>query len=196
MLLQIIKNGKPKIIRGNYLTSKVLNLSLEPITNNLNKEHDKCIEDSDYSFTECLKSFAEKETSCRLHLHILDNSINRNKTCPPKNLLAYFNLLIKLRQVQTSEIVKMSGCYPKCKIVQYSYETKTIEAKWTNNWTSQVFLQPKSSLVEYKIEHYSFDYNDLISNIGGFLGLFLGWSFLTIIGAISFIICKIIKISK
>lgn len=38
-LLQIIKNGKPKIIRGNYLSSKILSLALEPVTNNLNREH-------------------------------------------------------------------------------------------------------------------------------------------------------------
>ena len=45
---------------------------------------------------------------------------------------------------------------------------------------SEVFIQPKSSVVDYSYEYYSFDSNDLISSVGGNLGLFLGWSFLTI----------------
>ena len=37
-----------------------------------------------------------------------------------------------------------------------------------SNWTSEVFIQPK-----FSTEYYSFDRIDLISSIGGNLGLFL-----------------------
>ena len=53
---------------------------------------------------------------------------------------------------------------------------------------SEVYIQPKSSVVDYSNEYYSFDLNDLISSVGGNLGLFLGWSFLTIVEAFGFLL--------
>ena len=46
---------------------------------------------------------------------------------------------------------------------------------------SAVFLQPRSSVLEYLEEFYNFDFQDLVSSIGGYLGLFLGWSVLSIV---------------
>ncbi len=46
---------------------------------------------------------------------------------------------------------------------------------------SEVFIQPKSSEVEYLEEYYNFDLQDLISGIGGYVGLFLGWSVLSLV---------------
>ena len=82
--------------------------------------------------------------------------------------------------------VKMeSGCYPKCRHIIYTLEVieKTMDGH--SNWTSEVFIQPKSSEVKFSTEYYSFDRNDLISSIGGNLGLCLGWSLLTLYEAIS-----------
>ncbi len=41
-------------------------------------------------------------------------------------------------------------------------------------------LNSMSNVVEISSEYYEFDLNDLISSVGGNLGLFLGWSFLSI----------------
>ena len=38
-LSQIIKMGKAKTIKGNYLSTKILSLTLEPLTKGLNKDH-------------------------------------------------------------------------------------------------------------------------------------------------------------
>ena len=60
---------------------------------------------------------------------------------------------------------------------------------------SEVYIQPKSSVVDYSNEYYSFDLNDLISHVGGNLGLFLGWSFLTIVEAFGFLLV-LVKVGK
>ena len=57
---------------------------------------------------------------------------------------------------------------------------------WETKWISEVYIQPKSSVVEYSIEYYSFDTNDLISSVGGNLGLFLGVSILSFVEAVTF----------
>ena len=65
------------------------------------------------------------------------------------------------------------------------------KVSWQTNGRSEVFIQAKSSVVNYLSEYYSFDFNDLISSVGGNLGLFLGWSFLTFVEAIGFIVVLI-----
>ena len=100
----------------------------------------------------------------------------------------YFKLLIWIKH-RLSEVIKESGCYPKCVIIQYSFETIHKRSSLTPNWTAEVYIQPKSSIVEYSTEYYTFDFNALVGNIGGYLGLFLGWSFLTFIEALSFVLC-------
>ena len=63
-----------------------------------------------------------------------------------------------------------------------------LQVDWASNWTSSVFIQPKSSLIEYSVEYLSYDLNDLIGDIGGYLGLFLGWSLVTFYDAVPLII--------
>ena len=65
------------------------------------------------------------------------------------------------------------------------------KVSWQTNGQSEVYIQAKSTMVKYLTEHYSFDFNDLISSVGGNLGLFLGWSFLTLVEALGFIIAFI-----
>ena len=62
-------------------------------------------------------------------------------------------------------------------------------------WSSEVFVQAASSEVEYSEEYYTFDENDLISSVGGNMGLFLGWSVLTLVEAIGFLIV-VTKVEK
>ena len=61
---------------------------------------------------------------------------------------------------------------------------------WKTNYSSQVFLEPRSNVVEIASEYYEFDTNDLISSVEGNLGLFLGWSLLSITEALSILIPK------
>ena len=106
-------------------------------------------------------------------------------------LKLYIKTLKYLKQEEISKIKIETGCNPNCKVYQYSYEKIVQKIDWNTNWNSEVYIQPKSSVVDYSSEYYSFDLNDLISSVGGNLGLFLGWSFLTILEAIGFILVLI-----
>ena len=88
-------------------------------------------------------------------------------------------------------MVAQSGCSPRCKMTQYSLHTRRKRIDWSSNWTSSVFLQPRSAVVELSTEYYSYDINDLIADLGGYLGLFLGWSAVTFLDALSFILSTI-----
>ena len=106
-----------------------------------------------------------------------------------KVFLEYMELLTRIKQSRITDIQEETGCYQKCRIFQYSYEIEQKNLNWAAKWTAEVFIQPKSSILEKTQEYYSFGINDLISNIGGTLGLFLGWSLLTVLQTLSFFGC-------
>ena len=153
----------------------------------LNREHRRCMEDKDYSFTKCLQQYASDKSDCHVDFFVTNGQ--QEEHCSMENFKKYFDLLIWIKQSKISEVERSSGCYPKCRIVQYSFETTERNIDWTSNWTSEVYVQPKSSFVEYSSEYLSFSSDDLLSSVGGNLGLFLGWSLLTIIEAFSLIVC-------
>ena len=131
-------------------------------------------------------------------------SVQSENSCDAESLGKYFKFLIQLKQHPTASIISESGCMTKCKTSQYSVEiTRSkgrlqykwtfvpqllLQVDWASNWTSSVFIQPKSSLIEYSVEYLSYDLNDLIGDIGGYLGLFLGWSLVTFYDAVPLII--------
>ena len=154
---------------------------------NMNRENRPCEQNPNYSFTKCLHHFAQSETNCRVDLNQFDQDQDQN--CKNKNFRHYFNLLIELKQVPISTVIKRSGCLQKCKTAQFSVEIKEQKSNWTSNWTAEVYVQPKSNLIQYSTEYLFYDLTDLLSSFGGNLGLFLGWSILSVLEGFSFIIC-------
>ena len=55
---------------------------------------------------------------------------------------------------------------------------------WNKNWTSEVFIEPSDDVEESR-EYYVYDLNDLVGSVGGYLGLFLGWSLLGVTAQLS-----------
>ena len=51
---------------------------------------------------------------------------------------------------------------------------------WAVNYSSSFFLMAEKTSVEAEEENLLFDFEDLINGIGGAMGLFLGWSILSI----------------
>ena len=152
----------------------------------ISTEENPCKEDTEYSLTTCLREYALRKSKCQIDF--FGEEQNRSKdVCTKNGLKLYIKTLDYLKQEDISKIVKDSGCNPKCKTTQYSYEKSMKKVSWQTNGRSEVYIQAKSSVVKYLTENYSFDFNDLISSVGGNLGLFLGWSFLTLAEALGFI---------
>ena len=152
-----------------------------------------CVDDNSYSFTQCIHEFTRKKTNCQFDVY---HSKHQNVDCDEDNFMDYIELLVTIKQSTITEIQEETGCYPKCKVVHYSYEVGQTDLTWSANWTAEAFIQSKSSTVEKTQEYYSFGIDDLISSIGGNLGLLLGWSLLTVVQTLSLFacICKDIKL--
>ena len=46
-------------------------------------------------------------------------------------------------------------------------------------WVSSFFLLPQAAAVKNTVETYKFTFSDLIADFGSYIGLFLGWSLLS-----------------
>lgn len=152
----------------------------------LDREGARCVAEEDYSLTRCLLQHAATSSGCLVNYTDTGEQAHR---CTMDSFKLYFDLLIWIKQSKISQVQHKTGCYPKCKIVQYTFETTERSIDWAANWTSEVYVQPKSSFVEYSAEYLSFDLDALLSNVGGNLGLFLGWSLLTVTEALGFLVC-------
>ena len=48
---------------------------------------------------------------------------------------------------------------------------------WKKSWSSEIFIEADDEMEE-SWEYLAYDLNDLVGSVGGYLGLFLGWSLL------------------
>ena len=55
------------------------------------------------------------------------------------------------------------------------------EANWGRNWSASFYQDVKTSSFTRQDEVYAYDNWDLTSGLGGLMGLFISWSFLSII---------------
>ena len=153
---------------------------------NIHREGKECVEEEHYSLTRCLKNYAEDKSNC--HVDYFSDG-DKQKSCSFENFKKYFDFLVWIKQSKMSKVMDETRCYPKCKVLQYTFAYTETSIDWESDWTSEVYVQPKSNLVKHFQEYYSFDFDDLISSIGGNLGFFLGWSCLTFMEMLVFVFC-------
>ena len=189
--------GQSDVIQVRPNTEVVGSFHLREITN-LHKTSKPCNSEPDYSFTECLRSYAETESQCFLDLSFSNISRNRER-CPTDNLMKLFNILLWIKKVPWQDLTQTTGCISKCFIRKYQFELLSSErVTWARDWISSFYLSAETTNHEIALETYSYDlqvgferkifesltlmsWQDLIGGIGGYLGLFLGWSCSSII---------------
>ena len=147
---------------------------------NINKPDNPCTEVTDYSFTACLYDYVQTVTNCTIDW---SNGTTDPSLCPLDfNLQEYHNILYDLFQLRSlKKIIKTTGCLPKCKYTKYEYEEQANEkVNWKTEWISSFYIGTKYTSYESVVEYYVFGAEDLLADFGSYLGLFLGWSLLSI----------------
>ena len=92
-----------------------IEFSIKQIDKMKTKER-SCIEDDNYSATECFKKYLETKTNCRISWF---NSSKLQSGCSPSSLASYFYFLTDLKQQTTANMTQDSGCFSKCRTRQY-----------------------------------------------------------------------------
>jgi hypothetical protein len=162
-----IKIGKMKEITGEFSVTKSMMINRPNF----------CTATPDYSFTKCMFDYIERTMNCNISWNSVDQSL-----CPMNvNLKKYQEILLYLQQASFNNLMKETGCVPKCKYDMFEFEEEASEnVDWKADWISSFYLMPKSASLKVIEEKYEYGYSNLLADFGSYLGLFLGWSLLTI----------------
>ena len=157
--------------------SVVIGFKLVSIKEIKNKNN-KCIEDENYSLTKCLKDFVAKTVGCSLQWFQQDD----HPVCSEKEeMIKTQELYDLLQRAPLPDLSIKSGCLQKCTTINHDISILSEEnTVWEKKWMSEVFIKPNGAFEEENIEYLVYDVADMIGNLGGYLGLFLGWSLLSL----------------
>ena len=138
-----------------------------------------CTDTLDYSVTKCLNDYVLDTLDCKMDLNLTTTS---SIQCPVDfNLKKYLDLFLFFQHSSLKNISTVTGCLPKCKYTEYEFQREPKEGvDWKTAWMSSFYLWPKNSKITYSVEYYEFGLSDLFSDFRSYLGLFLGWSLLSI----------------
>ena len=120
-------------------------------------------------------------------------TISSNRKCTTKEELQKTQGLFEWIQMSNwGNITSVTGCFMKCKKSKYSLTVLSDEKiNWENEWVSEVYIQSGSNKREEIVEYLSYDLGDIIGDLGGYLGLFLGWSLLSMTNYVQHLFRKI-----
>lgn len=97
-----------------------------------------------------------------------------------EELMKHQELNSKVLQIGERDTVKTTGCTPNCHYIKYNINRSIRTAANSSEDRLKLYIYFPESERSVKEETLLFDENALIGNIGGYLGLLLGASALTI----------------
>ena len=146
----------------------------------ISKRGRPCNQEPSYSFTQCLKNYIRSVARCQLWIWKDDQEHPPCLTID--DFQVYKGEMDWILKAKPSDIIAKTRCFPKCKIREFVFTT-TSKSKVSEGaaWHGEFQLGVKLSSYEDYEEYFVFGFQDFITSLGGFLGLFLGWSLLEII---------------
>ena len=100
-----------------------------------------------------------------------------------------------MAQSVLQKIVEITSCPPPCSYTEYRFE-KTPEDFGRNNATLELILWLVTPYVLLETEQYLYPFKSLVADVGGTLGLFLGFSIMTLWDYVDILIVIVSKITK
>ena len=141
---------------------------------NLDKPDYTCESSLSYSFTACIKNSLSRMVGCRLPWDVW--SSHTLQICSTlAQLLQFEELYEELDTWEKHSIVKLTGCHPPCQYTEYLMKSSEKRGQ-----VPGLVLRLSQSIVEKKTEQTIYPIQSFVSEFGGALGLFLGFSFMMI----------------
>ena len=161
------------VVSGYFLRYQV-----EPTeVNNINQDNKPCITEDNKmnNMYDCITDYMYSALNCTLPWKKI---IKDDQTCSsPEEYDHYLSESLKSFNYTTNYIENVTGCTPACRRVEYS--TK-LQAKGKSEFLDELELHFYFAKDEFlvKEQFYIYDMADLIADLGGYLGLLLGYSLL------------------
>jgi len=161
---------------GDFLDSPnyILNLEVKKIKR-LNTNNNPCEATEDYNMTACVGHYVAEKVGCGIPHNILYDE--RLKQCTAKeDLEKFFAIQDELMVLTKSELLATTQCLPPCSYYYYQLGNKAIGKEDGSGFR---ILMASNEVIE-ESEELMYDFVSLVAEFGGALGLFLGFSFLSL----------------
>ena len=155
----------------------------------VDKPTQRCSE-SNENTSICIAKFVEKQLGC--NSMILGSQHSEAPQCTTKSqLMALANLSRVFEDAHENKIFEMTGCLSSCEKHQYSLSVEPLQVEkleWYENEVEQCQVHLKLQMLDsaYKEEeqYVIYDTASFIADVGGYMGLLLGSSLLSLYMAI------------
>ena len=145
----------------------------------------------------CIADFVDRQLGCSPD--IIGTQYSNRTLCTTKaQLLAYANISRMLGQSDGNDIYDITGCLSSCEKNQYSLSLDPIQKEDANPYigeqAGQLHLKFIMSDSTYKEEeqYVIYDMNSFVADVGGYMGLLLGSSLLSLYHEIEAVLTKTI----
>ena len=139
----------------------------------------------------CIQHYIESTMGCQLPWQTNNNLIPK---CIHSNQYEeFFKKYVLISNQKEASIAKITRCLPSCKRNEYEFKVvNSIKAPANSNgkrYFSGIFYYPSGEYQE-KTYYYTYEFPDYIADIGGYLGLLLGYSILNFYDGLKYLIKK------
>ena len=142
----------------------------------MNRTEHPCQESLTYSFTKCVKNFAASNVGCMIMVD--DGKDNVLPVCTDLDQLKqYQHQYEEISDITQHDLVKRTACLPPCTYMDYKIVGRPMN--YNDDGLGFYMAFASDELIEEKEEEI-YGVVSFVAEFGGALGLFLGFSFLTV----------------
>ena len=133
----------------------------------------------------CIQHFLENKVGCQLPWH--NDASNLSKCTVPDQLKKFVKAYDDIVSLSGFSIAKETGCLPSCTINEYTVNViKRFSYQDDKPRFSAYFFYPGARYTE-KVYFYTYDFTSYIADAGGLVGLFLGYSILSVYDGLKYV---------
>ena len=155
-------------------------------TKALDRPDKRCIDDkSTVNASACIASFIEKEVGC--NPMILGSTYSKASACTTRSqLIALVNISKQLEKADEKDIYDMTGCLSPCQKDRFSLSADLLKQGEAYQSLGEVPCQLQlefqilDSSYQVEEEYVLYEMDSFIADVGGYMGLLLGSSLLSI----------------
>ena len=125
----------------------------------------------------CIQHYIENQMGCQLPWHTGKTSFP--KCIEPQQYQSFLQSYDEIAGLSGYSISKKTGCLPSCKRNEFTMNVRTSIAKPNGEPFYGGYFYYSGGRYKQKVYHYTYDFTSYIADVGGLVGLFLGYSMLS-----------------
>ena len=145
----------------------------------IDQSSQRCMDQKDHGTSACIARYVEEELGCNPRIHGSRPS-SPSRLCNSYSQLKHLvRISRELSKMDANGMYKTTGCMPSCERDTYKVSADLAEVRGSlarGQKYVKLYLYFKDGLFEEREQYLLYDWDSFIADVGGFLGLLLGWS--------------------